>query len=252
MYDGRKTFVELKGKKSREEIIKKQNSNQKTIKKMANYILKELPVEMSEGKSIVYPKMQTYSLYDYDKVIQDMCVLSRILNEGIIRAVFDALASEMKSCMSWGHNIKIDGLGVFSLSLGFDTSTPSEKKIAQQHECDEDTDPKLKYRHVCIKGINFKPDPELLKEMNKLATFDCVDVDVEPPKKSPYSREERLAKAKSIIGKFGSMTLTEYALATNQSRSAASRDLKRLVADPGSGITTRGDHSHKVWVESKL
>ena len=57
MYDGRKTFVELKGKKSREEIIKKQNSNQKTIKKMANYILKELPVEMSEGKSIVYPKM---------------------------------------------------------------------------------------------------------------------------------------------------------------------------------------------------
>ena len=218
---------------------------------MANYILKELPVEMTEGKSIVYPKMQTYSLYDYDKVIQDMSVLSRILNEGIIRAVFDALASEMKSCMPWGHNIKIDGLGVFSLSLGFDTSTPSEKEIARQQELDEDADPKLKYRHVCIKGINFKPDPELLKEMNKQATFDCVDVDVEAPKVSQYSREERLEKAKSIIGEFGSMTLTQYALATNQSRSAASRDLKRLVADANSGITTRGDHSHKIWIETK-
>ena len=218
---------------------------------MANYILKELPVEMTEGKSIVYPKMQTYSLYDYDKVIQDMSVLSRILNEGIIRAVFDALASEMKSCMPWGHNIKIDGLGVFSLSLGFDTSTPSEKEIARQQELDEDADPKLKYRHVCIKGINFKPDPELLKEMNKQATFDCVDVDVEAPKVSQYSREERLEKAKSIIGEFGSMTLTQYALATNQSRSAASRDLKRLVADANSGITTRGDHSHKIWIQNK-
>ena len=218
---------------------------------MANYTLKELPAEMTEGKTIVYPKMQTYSLHDYEIVIQHMCVFSRILNEGIIRAVFDALVTEMKSSMPWGHNIKIDGLGVFSLSLGFDTSTPSEKEIALQQEWDDDADPKLKYRHVCIKSINFKPDPELLKEMNRQATFDCVEVDVETPKISPYSRKERLAKAKEIIGKLGSMTLTEYALATNQSRSAASRDLKRMVADANSGITTRGDHSHKKWVASK-
>ena len=121
----------------------------------------------------------------------------------------------------------------------------------KKQEFDNDADPKLKYRHVCIKGINFKPDPELLKEMNRQATFDCVEVDVEAPKVSPYSRKERLAKAKEIIGKLGSMTLTEYALATNQSRSAASRDLKRIVADANSGITTRGDHSHKKWVASK-
>ena len=205
---------------------------------------------MTEGKTIVYPKMQTYSLYDYDLVIQHMCALSRILNEGIIRAAFDALISEMKSSMPWGHNIKIDGLGVFSLSLGFDTSTPSEKEIAQQQECDDDADPKLKYRHVCIKGINFKPDPELLKEMNKQATFDRVGVDVEVPKKCKYSREERLAKAKEIIKTYGFMTLTDYALATGQSRSVASTDLKQLVADADSGITTQGKLSHKVWVAS--
>jgi hypothetical protein len=47
------------------------------------------------------------------------------------------------------------------------------------------------------------------------------------------------------------MTLTDYALATGQSRTAASNDLKRLVADADSGIIARGDHSHKIWVESK-
>ena len=218
---------------------------------MANYILKELPGEMTDGKTVVYPKMQTYSLYDYDKVIQHMRVFAGGISEGIIRAVFDALASEMQSSMPWGHNIKIDGLGVFSLSLGFDTSTPSEKEIAQQQESDDNADPKLKYRHVCIKGINFKPDPELLKEMNRHATFDRVGVDVEVQKKSKYSREERLAKAKAIIGKHGFMTLTDYAIATGQSRSAASKDLKRMVADPDSGIIARGDHSHKIWVETK-
>ena len=213
--------------------------------------LKELPGEMTEGKTIVYPKMQTYSLYDYDLVIQHMCALSRILNEGIIRAAFDALISEMKSSMPWGHNIKIDGLGVFSLSLGFDTSSASEKKEALKQESNDFADPKLKYRHVCIKGINFKPDPELLKEMNKQATFDRVGVDVEVPKKCKYSREERLAKAKEIIGRLGFMTLSDYAVATGQSRSGASKDLRRLVADADSGIIALGEHSHKVWVEKK-
>lgn len=218
---------------------------------MADYILKELPGEMTEGRTVIYPKMQIYSLFDYDMVIQHMSKFSPLLNEGLIRLVFCALRDEMMTDLTTGHSIKIDGLGVFSLSLGFDTSMPSEKKIAQKQEWDDDADPKLKYRRICIKGINFKPAPELLKEINKEASFDCVGVDVEVPKKSPYSREERLAKAKEIIGQFGSMTLTQYALATNQSRSAASRDLKRLVADPNSGITARGDHSHKIWVETK-
>ena len=218
---------------------------------MANYILKELPGEMTDGKTIVYPKMQTYSLYDYDKVIQHMRVFAGGISEGIIRAVLDALASEMKSSMPWGHNIKIDGLGVFSLSLGFDTSTPSEKEIARQQERDDDADPKLKYRHVCIKGINFKPDPEFLKEMNREATFNRVNTDVVVPQKSKYSREERLGKAKAIIAQQGYMTLSDYAIATGQCRTSASSDLKRMMADANSGITTRGSHSHKVWIASR-
>lgn len=215
---------------------------------MANYTLQELPEEMSEGKKVVYPKMQTYSQHDYDTVIKHMRTYAGSISDGLIRAVFDALASTMQSWMPLGHSIKIDGLGVFSLSLGFDTTTPSEKAILQEQSGE---DPKTKYRHVCIKGINFKPDPELLKEMNKQATFDRVSTDVVVPKKCKYSSEERLEKAKAIISTHGYMTLTDYALATEQSRSAASNDLKRLVSDPDSGITTHGSHSHKVWIATK-
>ena len=164
------------------------------IKYMANFVLQELPDEMTDGKKIVYPKMQTYSLHDYETVIKHMRTYAGNISEGIIRAVFDALTSTMQSWMPLGHNIKIDGLGVFSLSLGFDTSTPSEEAIAKNKQDGED--PKTKYRHVCIKDINFKPDPELLKEMNREATFDRVNTDVVVPQKSKYSREERLEKAK--------------------------------------------------------
>ena len=211
---------------------------------MPKYILQELPGEMTDGKKIVYPKMQTYSLHDYETVIEHMRDYAGSISEGMIKAVFDALVSTMKSWMPMGHNIKIDGLGVFSLTLGFDESSPSEKAELKN----TDGDPKTKYRHVCIKGINFKPDPKLLQALNKEATFERGEADVQVPQKTKLTREERITRAKAIIEKNGFMTLYDYANATHQSRSVASKDLRQIVADPTSGITTRGSHSHKVWI----
>ena len=211
---------------------------------MPKYILKELPKEMGAGKKIVFPKIQTYSLHDYETVIEHMRDYAGSISDGMIRAVFDALVSVMKSWMPMGHNIKIDGLGVFSLTLGFDESSPSEKEALKN----ADDNPKTKYRHVCIKGINFKPDAKLLQALNKEATFERGEADVQVPQKTKLSREERLARAKAIIEKNGFMTLYDYANATHQSRSVASKDLRQIVSDPTSGITTRGSHSHKVWI----
>ena len=211
---------------------------------MPKYVLQELPGEMTDGKTIVYPKMQTYTLHDYKTVIEHMHDYAGSFSEGMIRGVFDALVSVMKSWMPMGHNIKIDGLGLFSLTLGFDESSPSEKAELKN----VDDNPKTKYRHVCIKGINFKPDPKLLQALNQEATFERGEADIQVAQKTKFSLEERLAKAKAVIAKNGFMTLYDYANATNQSRSVASKDLRQIVADPNSGITTRGTHSHKVWI----
>ena len=211
---------------------------------MANYILKEMAEGMADGNKTLYPKMQNYSLHDYETVIEHMRYYTANISSGLIKAVFDALVSVMESWMPMGHNIKIDGLGVFSLSLGFDKSSPSEKAELKN----TDDNPKTKYRHVCIKGINFKPDPKLLQALNKEATFERSKADVQMPQKTKLSREERLARAKAIIEKNGFMTLYDYAIATHQSRSVASKDLRQIVDDPNLGIITRGTHSHKVWI----
>lgn len=219
---------------------------------MPNYVLQEMSEEMGNGKKKVYPRMQTYSLHDFDTVVRHMHEYSGSFSEGAIKGVLDALVTTMKSWMPLGHSIKIDGLGVFSLTLGFDTSTPSEAEAAKkQRNGNADDEQKTKYRHVCIKGIRFKPDPQLLKLMNKEATFERAETDIVVPSKPNDSREERIRKALAIIDKQGYMTLSDYAIATSQSRSAASRDLIQLANDPTSGITTRGSHSHKVWVLNK-
>ena len=217
---------------------------------MANYILQELPEDLSDGKKVVFPKMQTYSLHDYETVLKHMRTYAGNFSEGNMRAVFDALISTMVSWMPLGHTIKIDGLGVFSLSLGFDTSTPSEKATANAGDSDKDNQEpaKNKYRHVCIKGINFKPDPKLLKDMNSEATFDRIESEVFVPKKQKRTYEERISIAQELIRKNGFMTLSDYAIATGFCRTAASHDLRKIVADPNSHITNRGSHSHKVWV----
>ena len=71
---------------------------------MANFVLQELPEEMSEGKKVVFPKMQTYSLHDYETVIKHMRTYAGSISDGLIRAVFDALVSTMQSWMPLGHN----------------------------------------------------------------------------------------------------------------------------------------------------
>ena len=218
---------------------------------MPNYVLQEMSEEMGNGKKKVYPRMQTYSLHDFNTVIRHMHEYGGSFSEGTIRGVLETLVTTMKSWMPLGHSIKIDGLGVFSLTLGFDTSTPSEATAAKKQKSGSaEAEPRTKYRHVCIKGINFKPDPKLLQQMNQEATFERAETDVVVPRKPNDSRDKRISKALAVIDKQGYMTLSDYASATSQTRSSASKDLRQLVSDPSSGITTRGSHSHKVWIRS--
>ena len=202
---------------------------------MPNYILKELNKELTDGKKVVFPKMQTYSQHDFETVLKHMQTYAGNFSEGTMRAVIDALVETMKSWMPMGHSMKIDGLGTFSLSLGF-------------KDKDTDEEPKTKYRHICIKGINFKPDAKLIAALNKQADFERAEKDVVVPKKCNYTTNERIEKAQAIIANNGFMTLSDYARATGQCRSAASNDLKRLTALPDSPIATRGSGSHKVWI----
>ena len=219
---------------------------------MAKYILQELPEELTNGKKVVFPKMDNYTLFDNDKVIEKMTEQDSSLRKGNIRSVMEALTQAMKTCLPLGHTMKIDGLGVFSLSLEFDTSTPSENEIAKQKKKGAtDDDPKTSHRHVRIKGINFKPDAKLIEAMNRENSFERATPEVIAPRKEKYSLEERIAKALEIIEKKGYMTLSDYNIATSQSRTSASNDLKRIVANPKSPITTRGDHSHKIWVKKE-
>lgn len=197
---------------------------------MANYVIKEMPTGMGNGKKgRIYPKMQVYTEFDYDKVVELINVNSPAFSEATVRGVLDTLAVVMKSYLPLGHTMKIDNLGVFSLSLEF-----------------ADDDIQKKYHHVRAKGVNFKVDKRMVEAINKENSFERTTSNPSTP--SPYTLEERLQRALSHIDQHGFITLQEYANLNRLSYSTASRELAKLVADPQSGIKPKGAASHKVWV----
>lgn len=202
---------------------------------MANYVVKELPTGMAGNrKKRVYPKMQVYTEFDYDKVIELINTYSPSFSKGTIRGVLDTLGVVMASCLPMGHTLKIDGVGVFSLSLQF-----SDNKEGGE----------TKYRHVEARGVNFKVDKTLVNEINKENNFEREDY--VQPKSSAYSRDERLQRAIQYISKHGFITLQDYANMNDLSRSSASRELAFFVKTPDSGIGIKGTGSHKVWVNKE-
>ena len=210
---------------------------------MANYVIKEMPIGMgngSEGKA--FPKMQVYTEFDYNKVVELIHTNSPAFSQATVRGVLDTLAVVMKSYLPMGHTMKIDNLGVFSLSLEFadNEADSTDSQTAQEPSS------KKKYHHVRVKGVNFKVDKRLVDDINQENTFERANGN--PTSPSPYSLEERMQRALSHIDKHGFITLQEYANLNRLSYSTASRELAKLVLDPHSGIKAKGAGSHKVWV----
>lgn len=215
---------------------------------MANYIIKEMPAGMGNGKKgRIFPKMQVYTEFNYDKVVELVHTNSPAFSEATVRGVLDTLAVVLKSYLPMGHTMKIDNLGVFSLSLEF---AANETETANQQEAQEtqETGSKKKYHHVRVKGLNIKVDKRLIDAINKENTFERTTGNPSTP--SPYTPEERLQRALNHIDKHGFITLQEYANLNRLSYSSASRELAKLVLDPSSGIKAKGAASHKVWVRS--
>ena len=213
---------------------------------MANYIIKEMPTGMGNGKKgRIFPKMQVYTEFDYDKVVELVHTNSPAFSEATVRGVLDTLAVVMKSYLPMGHTMKIDNLGVFSLSLEF-ADNETETANQQESQKTQETGSKKKYHHVRVKGVNFKVDKKLVNAINKENTFERTTGN--PSNPSPYTLDERLQRALSHIDRHGFITLQEYANLNRLSYTSASRELAKLVADPNSGIKAKGAASHKVWV----
>ena len=224
--------------------IRGRNNFNKKENVMAKYKLQEMPDVHNTGKRKVYPKMVTNRTLSRKEFVKKMQGYHRGISESTTEAVLMDVADMLVEMLSMGYNVNLEGLGTFSLSLGFEDDKPTEMK---------GEDDKMAYRKVGVKDINFKASPELLKSV-KHETDRDLERDmggVKVIRKQLYSREERIARALEVIEANGLITLSDYAYINNLSRTAASLELKEITADRTSPIGSMGSGSHKVWVKRK-
>ena len=211
---------------------------------MAKYKLQEMSDMRDEGKRRVYPKMVPYRTLSRKEFVEQMQSFHRDLSQGTIEAVLTDVEDVLVRMLSMGYNVNLEGLGTFSLSLGFEDDKPTEMQT------DDDM---MKYRKVGVKNVNFNSSPELVKAV-KMETDCDLERDmggVKVIRKQLYSKEERIARALSVLEKNAVITLGDYAYINDMSRTAASLELKEITEDPTSPIRSIGRGSHKVWVKRK-
>lgn len=208
---------------------------------MAKFYLQEMPDIGKNGKRKVYPKMQTCRQVSTEELVERIRVKSGVFKEGVVNGVLMTLADTLAEYLSLGYTVKIDGLGVVSMSLEFTDDKPTEL---------DDNESNMKYRHVRVKDVNFRSDKKLVNNVRKNTELERVSGGVNIVSKGKYTPEERLARALAHIEKYGSINLCEYCRLNNMSRSSASRDLNAFSRRADSGIEAKGSAPHRTWGKS--
>ena len=86
---------------------------------MAKYKLQEMPDMNESGKRKVYPKMVINRTLSTKELVEKMKLYRRAFSPSIIEGVLMDLEDMLVDVLSMGYNVKLDGIGTFSLSLGF-------------------------------------------------------------------------------------------------------------------------------------
>ena len=204
---------------------------------MTQFVLKEMNDLDGKGKGRVYPQVVINRLMTTEDLVERMQNNTR-LGSAVIHATLLSLGENIAKLLDSGFSVKIDNFGTFSLALGF-----ADKKGNKL----EDEDDKMNYRRVMVKNITFKPESDLIFNINKNIRLERHVPGVVKSESDSFTPEERRLRAIDFIERHGQITLQEYANLNNISRSKASRELNKLEDIEGSGIIGYGNAPHKVW-----
>jgi predicted histone-like DNA-binding protein len=209
---------------------------------MARYYLQEMPDMSGKGKRKVYPKIQINRQIEMEELVERIQDRSGVYRPGVVNGILMTLADALVDYLSLGYNVKVKGLGNFSLSLEFTDDKSNEM---------ENGDSKMNYRRVSVKDINLKSDKELVKRIKERTSLERCMREVNKLEPETFPRNIRLQRALAFIDKHGGISLYQYCRINWMSRSSASRELNIFSQDPESGIIGNGNAPHKTWVRDR-
>lgn len=209
---------------------------------MARYTMQEMNDLHRKGETLLYPRMVIDSCCETDELAQRVAE-ETTYNPFEVRAAIGLISKGIARELASGHSVHIEGIGTFTPSLSL--------KEGAERESPDGSGTKRNAKSVKVGNINFRPDKELLYEVNSRCRLERLPGKGYRRHVSPYTPEERLALACRHLETHPSLTLTEYVLLTGLGRTVASVELRRWASQPGSGITSAGARTHRIYIKEK-
>ena len=202
----------------------------------ATYIKREVADLNGTGSTQACYKLKLTPM-DFDHFVS-LCQREGGWDEGILRGVLSHVSEKLALCMAEGYSVKIDGIGTFNARLGVrDDMLP---------DAFEEGEKRRNSKTIQVKGVSYRADKDLIRNTDRKCML--VKGGESRIKKSQFTLEERIGKARDFMKKNYFMRVPDYVRLTGLSRSKAGEELRRLEHDPSSGITSRGERSQKVYV----
>lgn len=193
------------------------------------YDFKTNPFKEKDGKPVLYPAVVVKETITTDHIVKELsrhsaysagCVM------GVLQEVSDAIVSHLRQ----GRNVRLDGLGTFSLAL-------SSREVTDRKE--------IRAASVKIKKVNFRPVPELVKRVRQETEILRADFGFLPIVKK-YNKEERWTLLETYLKEHGFITRLAYSEWLGVARTTAAYELKAWYEEKR--LDKKGRHAHAVYV----
>ena len=207
---------------------------------MAQYIKKEMADLHRNGVKQVCYRLKSNGTVELGELAQE-CTRGTTFAEGEIRGVVMTLLEGMVRNMSRGFSVHIDGLGTLMPKIGLREDAEKESLDGEGR--------KRNAQSLHVTGVSFRADKELVKRLDLRCKLEKGSVS--RIRKSKYTEEQRLEKARRFLQDHTVMRLGDYYRMVGLSRTAASLELRKWESDVTTGIASEGSYSAKVYVLRK-
>jgi len=204
---------------------------------MAEYIKQEVPDMQGTGESRVSYRLKRGHHYTGSEFMAEVRRANPHLSAEVKSAV-DLMCAQLARLMAQGDSVTIDGLGTFSATLGM--------KRGKEVDSFEEGAPRRNATSLCIDGVNFRPDKELVKVTDQWCTL--TRGKTRRLRRVKTTPEQRLEMAKKYLRTHPFMSVRDYVYMTGLSRTVATAELVGFREDPATGITFTGLGTHKLYV----
>ena len=206
---------------------------------MAKYIKQEFTSIRGEGEASAFYRMETSRKVTMDEFVKETSFPGYGISEATAKQVLSQAATTLARLMAHGCAVTIDGIGTFKATVGVCEGKEQDAFV--------ENEPQRNAQSIEVKGVHYRADSKLIKHVRTQCTLERGEQN--RIKRSPYTLEERLARAVQYIEEHGYMRTRDYAELNGLSLSAATVELRRVRKEESSGIKAIGRGSSLIYVK---